>query len=472
MLLAGVFLGMLIGALPGLTATMGVAIFTPLTFFAPPEQGLCLLLGIYTAAMFGGAISAILINTPGTPAAIATTLDGYPMAKKGEAGLALGLSALGSAGGGLFSVLVLALIAFPMARFALQFGPAEFFSLAVFGLSMMIAVSGGSIMKGLLLGLLGLFLATIGIDPIHGFNRFTFGIKELVGGVSFIPILVGLFGMSEVLNRILEGSLQDKVLRSKLGRVFPTKAEIKRVTPAFWLSSVIGVIVGVIPAAGGDIASLISWEQAKRFSKKKEEFGKGSMEGLVAAETANNAVIGGEMATMLTLGIPGDAVTAILIGSLMMWGLKPGPLLFQDHIDLVYQIIAILTVATLFSLVISLYRIQTLGKWILKLPDYILNPLVLLLCLVGSYAINNSLFDVWIMFGFGVLGFVFRKLKFPLGPIVLGLILGSMAEANLRRFLILADGNWFQFVFHPIALTLFVLSSLALLSSFKKAPSL
>jgi len=467
-LLAGVFLGLLIGALPGLTATMGVAIFTPLTFFVPAEQGLCLLLGIYNAAMFGGAISAILINAPGTPAAIATTFDGYPMAKRGEGGLALGLSALGSAGGGLFSIFVLALVAFPLAKFALKFGPAEYFALAIFGLTMMVAVSGKSIVKGLLMGFFGLAIGTIGLDPIHGTPRFTFGIGEFIGGVSFIPIMVGLFGISEILIRILEDQGGTSKIISKFGRLLPTWAEIKRTTPAFLISSVIGTIVGAIPATGGDIASIISWQQARRISKKPEEFGRGSMEGLVASETANNSVIGGTMATMLILGIPGDAVTAILLGSLMMWGLKPGPLLFRDHIDIIYQIIAILVVATLLSTFFSLFRIRTVGKIVLSLPAYLLNTLVILLCVVGSYAINNSMLDVWVMFGFGILGLFFRKGGFPQGPIILGLLLGSMAEANLRRAMVLADGAWFYFLGHPIALILFAISLFALIKMGKR----
>lgn len=468
MLLAGVALGMLVGALPGLTATMGVAIFTPLTFFAPPEQGLCLLLGIYNAAMFGGAIPAILFNTPGTPAAIATTFDGYAMAKEGRAGLALSLSALGSAGGGLLSLVAFALFAFPLAEFALRFGPVEYFALAIFGLSMMIAVSGKSIVKGLLTGFLGLAIATVGLDPVYGAARFTFGVTEFVGGLSLIPIMVGLFGMGEVLVCISESETFERKLISTFGRLLPTWNEIKKTTPAFLIGSGIGTIIGAIPAVGGDIAGIISWERSKRISKEPEKFGKGSPEGLVAAETANNSVIGGAMTTMLTLGIPGDAVTAVLIGSLMMWGLQPGPTLFRDHPALIYKIIAIMIFANLFSLFFSLFRIRTMAGIIVKLPHYILHPLIILLCMVGSYAIQFSMVDVWIMLFFGLIGFTFRKMDFPQGPIVLGIILGPLAEANLQRSLILSDGSWLVFLQHPISFTLLALSFISLWGGFRK----
>lgn len=468
MLLAGVLLGMLIGALPGLTATMGVAIFTPLTFFVPSEQGLCLLLGIYNAAMFGGAIPAILFNTPGTPAAIASTFDGYPMAKEGRGGLALSLSALGSAGGGLLSMVAFTLFAFPLAKFALRFGPTEYFSLSIFGLSMMIAVSGKSIVKGLLTGFFGLFIATVGLDPMHGAPRFTFGVSEFVGGLTVIPILVGLFGMGEVLVCISENQTFEKKVIKEFGRLLPTWQEIKQVTPAFFLSSVIGIIIGVIPAVGGDIASIISWEKSKRISKEPEKFGKGSIEGIVASETANNACIGGDLTTMLTLGIPGDAVTAVLIGSLMMWGLQPGPTLFRDHSDLIYKIIAIMVLANFLALFFSFFRIRTVAGFIAKLPSYILYPLIILLCMMGSYAIQLSMMDVWIMFLFGLIGFALRKMDFPLGPIVLGIILGPLAEANLQRSLILSDGSWLVFLRHPLSCFFLALSFLSLWGGFRK----
>lgn len=471
MLLAGVLLGMLIGALPGLTATMGVAIFTPLTFFVPSEQGLCLLLGIYNAAMFGGAIPAILFNTPGTPAAIASTFDGYPMAKQGRGGLALSLSAIGSAGGGLLSMVAFTLFAFPLAKFALRFGPSEYFALSIFGLSMMIAVSEKSIIKGLLAGFLGLAIATVGLDPIHGATRFTFGVGEFVGGLTVIPILVGLFGMGEVLVCISESDTFEKKVISEFGRLLPKWREIKQVTPSFLLSSVIGIIIGVIPAVGGDIASIISWEKSKRISKEPEKFGKGSLEGLVAAETANNSCIGGALTTMLTLGIPGDAVTAVLIGSLMMWGLQPGPTLFRDHSDLIYKIIVIMIFANFLALFFSLFRIRTMASFVAKLPSYILHPLIILLCIVGSYAIQLSMMDVWIMFIFGLIGFAFRKMGFPLGPIVLGIILGPLAEANLQRSLILSDGSWLIFLQRPISFLLLALSFISIWGGFRKNKS-
>lgn len=453
MLVLGVILGMTIGALPGLTATMGVAIFSPLVFFVPPEQGLCLLLGIYNAAMFGGAISAILINTPGTPAAIATTFDGYPLCQKGRPGLALGLSALGSAGGGLFSFVCLALIARPLADLALQFGPREFFALAVFGLAMMISFAGDSVVRGVMMGAFGLFLATIGMDPIHGLPRLTFGVPELMGGLSFVPVMVGLFGLSEILIRVASdrgvAALPLRISEDE-DHVLPTRAELRQVTPAFVIGCVVGTIVGAIPGTGGDLAGLLAWDRARKASRRPQDFGKGSIEGVVAAETANNSVVGGAMATMLMLGIPGDAVTAILIGSLMMWGVNPGPQLYQNHPGLVLRIIAIMTVATLLSLAASLYRTKFVARWVLKLPEHVLISLVMILCVVGTYAVNASLFDVWVMLASGAFGVVMRRFKFPLGPLVLGLLLGPMAEINLRRSLVISGGNVLDLFARPI----------------------
>lgn len=464
--LLGVVIGMVVGILPGLTSTMTIALFTPLAFVISPEQGLSLMLGVFNAAMFGGDITAILINTPGTPASIVTTFDGYPLAQKGKVGLALGLNAIAGAFGSIFGLMVLAVIAVPLARMALRFNSPEYFALAIFGLSMMVSISGKSVIKGFAAGFLGMAIAVVGIDPISGFPRFTFGNLELLSGVSFVPLLIGLFGLSEVLEQMLSrAELLKNTVREGFDRIWPTRKELWRVQPALWLSSVIGVFVGALPGAGGDIASLVSWDQSRRVSKRPEEFGKGSIEGLTAALAANNAVIGGALATMLTLGIPGDANTAVLIGTLLMWGLQPGPLFFRDHLSLFYLIVGTLMLTTLLSFVIAVFRIQTLARWITKLPKNILWATILILCIVGSYSLNNSLQDVWIMVIAGVVGLVMRRLEFPLGPVVLGLILGPMAESNLRRTLTLSGGHWSIFLSQPIALTLLALSAFAVIAS-------
>jgi len=305
-LLIGVGAGVLIGALPGLTATMAVAILTPLTFWAPPAQGLAMLLGVYNSAILAGGIPAILINTPGTPASIASTFDGPAIAQRGEAGLVLGINTIYSVFGGLFSTLALAIFAFPIARFALRFGPAEYFALAIFGLSMMVSVSGKSIVKGLVVGVFGLLLAMVGLDPMLSYPRFTFGRFELLDGISFIPVMIGLFGVGEVLDQILKSREEQKQIIPHIGRQLPTREEAARMGPAALFSAAVSTVIGAIPGTGGDIASIICWDQTRRFSKKPEEYGKGSIEGLAATCTANNGVIGGALTTMLTLGLPGD----------------------------------------------------------------------------------------------------------------------------------------------------------------------
>lgn len=467
-LIAGVVIGMIIGALPGLSATMVVSICLPLTFFLPPEQGLCLLLGIYNAAMFGGAISAILINIPGTPAAIATTFDGFPLCRQGHSGLALTLSALGSAGGGLISILALALLAKPLSHLALQFGPREFFALAIFGLMMMVSLSEESLVKSLVSGVFGLLLATIGIDSIHGVFRFTGGISRFADGIPFIAVMIGMFGLTEVLLKMLaraEIFLQNYA--EEKTRLFPTWNEIKQCTPAFFLSSLIGIVVGVIPGTGGDLAGLVAWEQSRRISRNPDAFGKGSIEGLVAAETANNSVIGGAMSTMLFLGIPGDAVTAVLIGSLMMWGIQPGPLMYAQQPHLVHQIIGIMILATILSMTVCLWRTRTVAQWILKIPEYILLPFIITLCVVGSYAVNYSWMDVVVMILFGFFGVFLRSHGFPAAPLVLGLLLGPMAESNLRRALIIAQEDEFYLLKSPVALFFYFMIALAMINRIK-----
>lgn len=460
-LLIGVSVGMLVGAFPGVTATMAVAIASSFTLTLPPVQGLAVLLGLYMAALFGDRIPAILVNTPGTPASIASTFDGYPLAKAGRAGMALAVSAFGSFVGGLVGVVVFALVAFPLARFALNFGPPELFALVVFGLTMMVSVSGGSVVKGLIAGLLGLSLAIVGLDPILGFPRFTFGTLQLQSGVSFIPVIIGLFGIAEVFDQFLSRRREEaREVVTQLGQWLPTREERRRLPKPLIIGSAVGAFIGAIPAAGGDIAGLISWDRAKSVSKKPEEFGKGSIEGLCASDTANNAVIGGAMTTTLALGIPGDSVTAVLLGSMLIWGITPGPNLFREDPALIYSIVGILVLATTLALILSFVRLRSVVR-LLDLPKPLLWSGILLFCAVGTFAVRNSLFDVWLMLGAGMLGLILRRLGFPPGPIVLGLLLGSLAEANLRRALVISGGSYEVFLTSPIALVLFGVSILA-----------
>ncbi len=458
----GVVLGAIFGALPGITATMGIAVLTPLTFWVSAESALAMLLGIYCGAIPGGGIPAILMNIPGTPASIASAWDGYPLSQQGRAGLALGINALFAFGGQILSVLFLAVAAVPIAAFALRFGPAEYFGLALFGISLMAGVSGNQVLKGLLSGMLGLTLAIIGLDPMTAYPRYTFGRPEFLDGISFIPVMIGLFGFSEVLLQISEKHGKVQQPPSALGRVFPRPKEWKQMLVPALAGTGIGTLVGAVPAAGGDIASVIAWEQARRMSGRREEFGKGSIEGLAATTAACNSAIGGAMTTMLTLGIPGDAPTAVLIGGLLIHGLQPGPLLLRDHRPFVFTIVFILVFASLLMAVIGLVGARPLART-LRIPYPWLWSGILMLAIVGSYALNNSLVDVWVMFVAGIIGFLCRKTEIPLGPMVLGLILGPMMESNLRRALILSRGDWTGTLTRPLVLFFLVATLLSLL---------
>ena len=461
-LCVGVSLGAVFGSLPGLTATMGVAILTPLTFWVSAEQGLAMLLGIYCGAIPAGGIPAILINVPGTPASIATTWDGYPLTRKGQAGLALGVNALASAAGQLTSILFLAFLAFPIASFALRFGPAEYFGLALLGISLMAGVSGRHVLKGMLGGALGLALALVGLDPMTAYPRYTFGMSEFLDGVSFVPVMIGLFGLGEVLVQISDRHASRRDPDAAIGRVLPRLGEARKMLGATLSGATVGTMVGAIPAAGGDIGSVIAWEQARRASKRKERFGKGSLRGLAASCSSCNAAIGGAMTTMLTLGIPGDAVSAILIGALLIHGIQPGPLLFANNQSFVFSIVFLLVLASLLVMAIGILAARPLAR-ILNIPSPWLWAGIVLFGTVGSYALNNAVVDVWVMYVAGVAGFLFRKARIPLGPLVLGLILGPMMESNLRRALILSRGDWLALLARPILLAFLAAAILSLL---------
>ncbi len=460
-LLLGLAIGTLVGAFPGITGTMAVALASGFTLTLEPEQGLAVLLTIYVGANFGDRIPSILVNTPGTPASIATTLDGYPLAKQGKAGLALVTSAIVTTGGILVSMLVFLLAARPIAQVALEFGPAEMFSLVLFGLTVMVSVSSKSVLKGVLSGIAGLAIATVGRDPITGDERFTFGLNDLSSGLPFIAVIIGLFGIAELFDQLLTHRRGRTKAASTLGRWRPTRSEYRRMARPFAVSSVLGTVIGALPAAGGDIAGLIGWDRAKRMSKRPEKFGKGSLEGLTAADTASSATLGGSLTTTMALGIPGDSVMAVMLGSMVIWGLQPGPSLFTDSPDLVVTIGAIMIVATLLSLLISLVRTKGMVR-LLDLPPHYLWTGVLLFCLVGTYATTNDVYTVWVMLVAGVLGVVMKRTGFPAGPMVLGLLLGPLAEANLRRALII-DGPS-ALVTKPVSAVLLALAVLGLLT--------
>lgn len=476
--LLGVLLGMFIGAMPGLSATMGVAILLPLTFWVEPKAGLGMLLGIYNSSIYAGGISAVLLGVPGTPASITSTFDGPLISKRGQPTLALWINTVYSVMGGLVGVFALIVASFPIARFALRFGPPEYAMVALFGLSMMVAVSGKSLAKGIMVGFIGLGLAMIGMDPIHGVKRFTFGQFILIDGFSFVPIMIGLFGIGEALKQLSETpvpahyiakkvhrdpsiNLSDFIQESKDAKKRMSLIEMWRTKWAFLVTCGISIIVGAIPGTGGDIASLVSWTQCKSFSKEKELYGKGSVEALGVTCAANNACIGGAMTTMLTLGIPGDSVTAILIGALMMYNYTPGPLLFAEHPDMVQVLFMLLIICNIMILFLGNFGSKLFAKFT-KLPRSWISTTIIVFSLVGSYAIQNSAFDVFICLCAGILGFVMAKGDFPTGPIVLALILGNMVESNFIRSMMLPPGTYSTFFVRPISLVLIILIVLSL----------
>ena len=456
LLFFGVAAGITIGVMPGLTATMAVALILPITFGMSASYGILLLIGVYKGAIFGGYIPAILLKTPGTPASAATAQDGYEFAKRGEAGRALGIGAVASFVGGIISVFFVILIAPQLARFALQFSSPEFFMLAVFGLTIISGVSGKSMTKGLLVGFLGIIISTIGIDIITGYTRYTFGNINLLGGVPFIPALIGLFAMSEALANV-ETIYQKTMEAQKVDRIIPTKEDLKRTYKSSGVAGVIGTFIGIVPGAGAEIAAFVTYNVAKQTAKKPEEFGTGVLEGIAAPESANNASTGGALIPMLTLGIPGDATTAILIGALTIQGLQPGPLLFQDHPVLVYTIFVGMLLANIFMLILGLSTVRLFSK-VLAIPKTLLIPIIMILSIVGSYAINMNFFDIWVMMFFGILGYIFKKLDMPIAPITIGLVLGPLAERHFRTSLIMSGGELSIFFNSPIAIFFLVMS--------------
>ncbi|WP_040477002.1 tripartite tricarboxylate transporter permease [Halanaerobium saccharolyticum] len=460
----GVLIGIIFGSLPGLTATMTIAVFISFTFGIDATLSFAFLLGLYTGAVYGGSVAAILINIPGTPNAIATGLDGYPLCQKGRAGEAIGIATVSSAIGGILSVFVLAIAAPMVASVALKFSAQEYVGITLIGLSIIAIISTGSMLKGLIGGLLGLVIGVIGMDPITNFPRFLFGQAELIEGVSSIPVMIGLYGISEMLMQISEeehGIVIDQAVKD----IIPSFSDIKRLLPTITRSSIIGVIIGAVPAAGGSIAALVAYGQEKRFSKNPELLGTGVIDGIAAPEAANNASTGGALMPMLTLGIPGDPMTAVLMGGLIMQGLRPGPLLFKQQMPFVSSIFLSLLLSVIFMLVFGLFGAKYFARLITVKKQYLI-PSIMVFCLVGSYAINNSTFDIWILLISGLIGFFLRKVGFSPAPIVLGLILGPIFEDNLRRSLILADGQWSTFLTRPISLFFLILTLILLFGPF------
>lgn len=466
LVVAGTAVGMIFGALPGLTATMAVALLVPFTYTMDAASGLVALGAIYMGCIYGGAFSAILINTPGTPSSIGTTFDGYPMARQGRGEQAIIAATIGSAFGGLFGVLALIFLSPPLAAIALKFGPAEYFWMGVFGLTIISSLSFGSILKGIAGAAFGVLVSTIGIAPIGGDVRFTFGSTSLQGGVNLIVMLIGLFCIPEVLALASKaGDAHEAVeYRRTEGVFWKTTKEVLAQRANLIRSSIIGTIIGILPGAGGNIANLVSYNEARRASKTPEKFGTGHMEGVIATETANNAVVGGGMIPLVTLGIPGAPPDAIIYGVLMLQGLRPGPELFAQRADITYTFMIALGLSAIVMVPIGIYGGRLLTRFVSRLSPRFLIPGIGILTIVGSYAIRNNLTDVLLMLVFGVAGFWLKRLGFQGAPIVLGLILGPLMEEGLVQSYLIGGQYrtpWLALFVNPLSWVLIAMSVLS-----------
>jgi putative tricarboxylic transport membrane protein len=455
LLLGGVTFGTIIGILPGLGAPVAITVSLPFTFYMTPIQAFSLLLGIYSSAIYGGSVSAVTLGIPGTAAAAATLADGFQLFKRGRGGEALGYALIASVIGGIFSTICLAFIAPVVASFAIKFGPREYFSIGVFGIVVVGRVAGENIWKGLIMACIGVFLSCWGIDPVNGSERYIFGIAYLYSGIPLVPFLLGLYAVSEILFNC-ELKFSRPVKAEGLIAKIPGVKTLNRFKAVLLRSSIIGTIIGIIPGEGATIAAFMAYGEAKRASKMPEEFGQGSVEGIMAPEAANNSTVGGALIPTLTLGVPGSAVTAILMGALAMHGLSPGPKLFQEAPDLMYSIFIGLFIINFLMLGVGIGAIRCAAR-IIKIPLNIINPVVLLVSLVGAYCANSSLFSVLIMVWSGLFGYLMRKLSFPLVPCVLGFVLGHMVEVSFRQSLSYTKGNWITFVQSPIAVSVYFL---------------
>ena len=460
---AGAVAGIIVGAMPGLTATMAVALLIPVTFGMAPLLGLSLLGGVYCGGMYGGAISSILLSTPGTPAAAATAFDGYPMAKQGKGGTALTVATWASFWGGIISTVALLLMAPALAKVSLRFGPPEYFVLAIMGLSSIVTLTKGSMVKGLLSGFLGLVIATVGMDQISGYMRFTFGQIDLFDGVTFMPALIGLFSVSQILNLTSQTHISENI-DATLSTIRRSKLP-QGMTSTICRGGIIGTIVGMLPGAGATISSFISYNFAKQSAKDPETFGKGNPKGVAAAESANNGCVGGSLIPLLTLGIPGNSVAAALMGGLMIQGLIPGPELFTRYGTLTYGFILSLFIANLAFLALGLFLAPYFAR-VTATPNALLIPGIAILSVIGSYAINNNMFDVWLMIGFGIAGYFLEKGGFSIGALVLGLILGPIAELGFGQSLIISQGSPMIFFERPLCILLWVITLLLMLPAF------
>lgn len=474
-LIFGTILGFTGGAIPGISGTMLVVLLVPLTYTIEATSALLSLITVYCSAVFGGSISAILFRTPGAPESVATTLDGYPMTLKGQSALALGVSVSCSAIGGIIGSIFLITLTPQLAKVALQFGPVEYFGLCVMALSVISSLGEENQLKSLVASLIGLVLMTIGIDPMTGSERFTFGSRLLMSGIDFIPILIGLFAVSEGFRRFEQDASGVKKDIGKINTTFPDLKLFKKLSPLIARSSLLGTVIGILPGIGATTASMVSYSEAVRTSKTPEKYGTGIPEGVAAPETANNAAACGAIIPLIALGIPGSATTAVMLGAFILHGIVPGPLMFIDNRPLIYALFVGCLIANILILLIAKPFIKGFPQ-IIKIPYNILGPIILVLCLVGGFAIRNSILDVWMILVFGIIGYTFEKFDIPTAPIVIGAVLGSLTEQSFRRALVMSNSGAAIFFQRPVSAILIVVGLISfaypLYRSYKKKKNL
>ena len=474
LLFLGVFLGIIVGSIPGLTTTMLITLTLPLTFFMESVNAITLLIGMYVGGISGSQIAATLLRMPGTPASIMTTFDGYPMSQQGKSERALALGITSSFIGGLISWLFLAILSPPLAKLALTFGPWEYFTMVLMALVMLASLSQGSLIKGLIAACLGMMVHLPGVDPSIGQMRLTFGFESLESGLSLMPVLIGAFAVSQIFKDIINIDSKPPNVSVKKKGLLLNFGDIKKNSVNFIRSSVIGTWVGLLPGIGANIAAMLSYSTAKSSSKEPEKFGTGHEPGVIAAETANNASIGGALIPLITMGIPGSVVDAILIGALIIHNLEPGPLLFTTNPEIAYGVISAYLIGNIIMFGIMIFAVVHVAK-VLYVPRAYLLAAILLFCVIGIFAVGNSFFDVWVMMVFGVIGFVMERTKMPLGPFVIGFVLSPIAEAQLRSGLMASEGSIEPLFTRPFAATFLVISILSLLwplySDWKKTKS-
>ncbi|TVQ29480.1 MAG: tripartite tricarboxylate transporter permease [Geminicoccaceae bacterium] len=459
---AGVFAGTVIGMLPGLGPISALALMIPITFGMEPASGLILMAGVYYGAIFGGSTSSILLNAPGVAGTVATSFDGYPMARQGKAGKALAIAAYASFIGGTISVVFLMLVAPALSKVAVAFGPAEYFALMVLGLTAVVSLSDTALVKGLIAAVLGVMISIVGIDLQTGTQRFTFGQPHLLQGIDFLVVALGVFALAEVFVLLLRGGAKAPPTQA-IGSLKLDRGEIRQMAGPVSRSSVLGFFIGVLPGAGATVASFLGYSMEKRLAKDASTFGKGNIKGVAAPEAANNAACGGSFVPLLTLGVPGSGTTAVLLGALLVMGVTPGPMMLQQRPDVFWGVIASMYIGNIFLLILNLPLIPLLAR-ILELPRALLLACIILFCMIGVYAVKFSAFDLYLLLGFGLLGLVMRLNGFPLAPLILALILGALMEENMRRALQISGGDWTVFLTKPISLSLLALAAFSLLA--------